>query len=176
MQSTCQSRRQGRGWGRKIKLMVILTLHMFPHETSLNSKINYLGFISITLSGFQIDRITLKQLQIHTEKTRAYEEWWCWFSHQAMSDSRDPMDCSLLSPLSMGFPRQEYWGGLPFPSAGDLPNPGIELGSPALQADCLLLEPTGKPLITKLAKGLSFHLTPCSLTAVPHYSKHYLLS
>ena len=40
----------------------------------------------------------------------------------------------------MGFPRQEYWSGLPFPSPGDLPNPGIELGSPALQADSLLTE------------------------------------
>ena len=46
----------------------------------------------------------------------------------------DPMDCSLLAPLSMEFSRQEYWSGLPFPS-GDLPDPGIETGSPALQAD-----------------------------------------
>ena len=41
----------------------------------------------------------------------------------------------------MGFSRQEYWSGLPFPSPGDLPNPGIELGSPALQADALPSEP-----------------------------------
>ena len=40
-------------------------------------------------------------------------------------------------PLSMGFSRQEYWSGLPFPSPGDLPNPGIKWGSPALQADSL---------------------------------------
>ena len=40
----------------------------------------------------------------------------------------------------MGFPRQEYWSGLPFPSLGDLPHPGIEPGSPALQADSLLPE------------------------------------
>ena len=38
-------------------------------------------------------------------------------------------------PLSMGFSRQEYWSGLPFPSPGDLSNPGIKPGSPALQAD-----------------------------------------
>ena len=43
--------------------------------------------------------------------------------------------------LSMGFSRQEYWNGLPFPSSGDLPNPGIEPGSPALQADSLQSEP-----------------------------------
>ena len=44
------------------------------------------------------------------------------------------------APLSMGFSRQEYWRGLPFPSPGDLPNPGIEPGSPALQADALTTE------------------------------------
>ena len=49
------------------------------------------------------------------------------------------------APLSMEFSRQEYWNGLPFPSPGDLPNPGIELGSPALQVDSLLSEPPGKP-------------------------------
>ena len=45
------------------------------------------------------------------------------------------------SPLSMGFPRQEYWSGLPFPSPGDLPDPGIEPRSPALQAGSLPSEP-----------------------------------
>ena len=49
------------------------------------------------------------------------------------------------APQSMGFSRQEYWSGLPFPSPGDLPNSGIESGSPALQADSLLSEPPGKP-------------------------------
>ena len=44
------------------------------------------------------------------------------------------------APLSMGFSRQEYWSGLPFPSPGDLPNPGIEPGFPALQADSLPTE------------------------------------
>ena len=44
----------------------------------------------------------------------------------------------------MGFPRQEYWSGLPFSSPGDLPNPGIEAGSPALQADSLSTELRGK--------------------------------
>ena len=50
------------------------------------------------------------------------------------------------APLSMGFSRQEYWSGLPFPSPGDLPNPGIEPRSPILQADALSSEPPGKPL------------------------------
>ena len=49
------------------------------------------------------------------------------------------------APLSMGFSRQECWSGLPFPSPGDLPDPGIEPGSSALQADALPSEPPGKP-------------------------------
>ena len=55
----------------------------------------------------------------------------------------DPVDCSL--PPSMGFSRQGYWRGLPFPSPGDLPDPGIEPGSPTLQADTLPSEPPEKP-------------------------------
>ena len=46
----------------------------------------------------------------------------------------------------MGFPRQECWSGLPFPSPGHLPNPGMESGSPALQADALLSQPPEKLL------------------------------
>ena len=49
------------------------------------------------------------------------------------------------SPPSMGFSRQEYWNGLPFPSPGDLPDPGIKPGSPTLQADALSSKPPGKP-------------------------------
>ena len=45
----------------------------------------------------------------------------------------------------MGFPRQEYWAGLPFPSPVDLSDPGIKLGTPALQADALFSEPPRKP-------------------------------
>ena len=57
----------------------------------------------------------------------------------------DPMDCSPPVPWSIEFSRQEYWSGLPFPSPGDLPDPGIEPRSPALQADTLTSEPPGKP-------------------------------
>ena len=58
-----------------------------------------------------------------------------------------------LTPLSKEFSRQEYWSGLPFPSPGDLPEPGIEARSPALQADSLPSEPPGK---TKESIILSF--------------------
>ena len=49
------------------------------------------------------------------------------------------------APPSMGFSRQEYWSGLPFPSPGDLPDQGIKPGPPALEADALTSEPPGKP-------------------------------
>ena len=56
-----------------------------------------------------------------------------------------PWTAANQAPPSMGFSRQEYWSGLPFPSPGDLPNPGIEPRSPTLQADALTSEPPGKP-------------------------------
>ena len=56
-----------------------------------------------------------------------------------------PWTIACQTPLSMGFSRQEYWNGLPFPSPGDLPNPGIKPRSPALQADSLPTEIRGKP-------------------------------
>ena len=51
-----------------------------------------------------------------------------------------PWTVACQAPLSMGLSRQEYWNGLPFPSPGDLPNPGIKPRSPALQADSLPTE------------------------------------
>ena len=56
-----------------------------------------------------------------------------------------PWTIAYDAALSMGFSRQEYWSGLPFPSPGDLPDPGIEPGSPTLEADALTSEPPGKP-------------------------------
>ena len=56
-----------------------------------------------------------------------------------------PWTVAHQAPPSMGFFRQEYWSGLPFPSPGDLPDPGIEPRSPALQADSLLPETPRKP-------------------------------
>ena len=59
-------------------------------------------------------------------------------------DERKTVTIAYQAPPSLGFSRQEYWSGLPFPSPGDLPNPGIELGSPVLQVDALPSEPPGK--------------------------------
>ena len=71
-----------------------------------------------------------------------------------MSNSfASPWTVARQAPLSMGFPRQEYWSGLPFPSLGDLPEPGIEPVSPAslaLPADSLLLSQQGSPRMSDL--------------------------
>ena len=58
-----------------------------------------------------------------------------------------PWTVVYQAPPSMGFFREEYWSGLPFPSPVDLPDPGIEPESPVLQADALTSEPPGKPSI-----------------------------
>ena len=58
-----------------------------------------------------------------------------------------PWTVGCQAPMSLGFPRQEHWRGLPFPSPGGPPDPGIELESPALQADALILRHQGSPHI-----------------------------
>ena len=59
-----------------------------------------------------------------------------------------PLDyIACQAPLTMGFPRQKYWSGLPFPSPGDLLNPGIEPMSPVLAGGFFTTEPPGKPVV-----------------------------
>ena len=62
------------------------------------------------------------------------------------------------APLSMGFSRQEYWSGLPFPTPGDLSDLGIRTGSPTLQVDSLLRVPPGKPSVDICTTSLSVPL------------------
>ena len=69
-------------------------------------------------------------------------------SHSGMSQLfTTPGTVACQSPSSMGFSRQEYWRGVPFPSPGDLPDPGIKPRSPKVQANALPSEPPGKPFI-----------------------------
>ena len=63
----------------------------------------------------------------------------CMLGHFSCIRLCNPMEIAHQAPLSMGFSRQEYWSGLPCPPPGDLPGPGIESSSPALQTDSLLL-------------------------------------
>ena len=70
------------------------------------------------------------------------------FSHQVVSNSFVTLwTVAHQAPLSMRFHRQEHWSGLPFPSPGDLPNPGIEPMSPARQVDSLSLSHLGRPSV-----------------------------
>ena len=94
---------------------------------------------------------TEHRVKIHTYKPGS--------PHQSETESEvvqlcltlcDPWTVAHQAPLSMGFSRQEYWSGLPFPSPGDLPDPGIEFRSPTLQADALTSAPPGKPLNTRI--------------------------
>ena len=62
-----------------------------------------------------------------------------------MSDFATPWTVAYQAPPSTEFSRQEYWSGLPFPSPGDLPDPGIKPRYPAFQVDALPSEPPGKP-------------------------------
>ena len=70
--------------------------------------------------------------------------WWWWFGGGLVTKLcptlATPWTVARQAPLSMGFSRQAYWSGVPFPSPGDLPNLRIEPGSPAVQADDLPTE------------------------------------
>ena len=75
------------------------------------------------------------------------------------NSSMIPWTVVLQAPLSMVFPRQEYWSGLPLPSPGDLPDPGIKLMSSALQVGSLPLSHQGSPPLYDrriLLSGMSF--------------------
>ena len=76
----------------------------------------------------------------------------------------------LQAPLSMQFSRQEYWSGLPFPSPWDLLDPGIKPGFPALQADCLPSEPTGKPPWDPKHTHYSSYWKDIAITIIPRIS------
>ena len=69
-----------------------------------------------------------------------------------------PQTVAHQALLSMVFSRQEYWSGLPFPSPGDFPDPGIKPGSPTLQADALPSKPPGKPRQVKISESYAQRL------------------
>ena len=89
--------------------------------------------------------------------------------------SQIPRTVARQAPLSLGFPKQEYWSGLPFPSPGSLPEPGIEPESPALHTDSLPLSQWGSALMDRLNyKLLLFRFrkfTPNFMNILFRYSK-----
>ena len=100
-------------------------------------------------------------------------EWVKSLSHVGLFAT--PWTVAYQVPPSMGFSRQECWSGLPFPSPGDLLDPGIEPGSPTLQADALPSEPPGKPSRTLLISSVFFPppLLCCLLFTDPIDSPKY---
>ena len=94
----------------------------------------------------------------------------------AVCNSATPWTVTCQAPQSMGFSRQEYWNGLPYPSSGDFPDPGIKPTSPTLQADSLATRPPGKPPIyhiflntrmcARITKGPFENILPASLPEI----------
>ena len=100
-------------------------------------------------SGIKIARRYINNLRYADDTTFMAESEWSESEMKSLSRVRlfaTPWTEAHQAPPSMGFSRQGYWSGLPFPSPGDLPNPGIEPRSPALQADALTSAPPGKPM------------------------------
>ena len=134
---------------QRMMVMLIKRKKKKPHEhilmtTTTKEQMHYLGLCILKIVSFR------KYVKV------------CVLVAQWCPTLWDPMDCvARQAPLSMGFPRQKYWNGLPFPSPGDLPDPGIELVSPALAGGFFTTEPPGKP--TVLLYSAFFHLRAFSL-------------
>ena len=108
------------------------------------------------LVGMQNDTVTLEANHILTMPACLPAR-----SRQSCLTLCNPMDSSPQGPLSMEFSRQKYWSELPFPTPGDLPNPGIEPMSLALAGRFFTTAPPGKPNI---------HLNSCQLTTTSSIS------
>ena len=106
---------------------LILLLFLNPAWRSGSSWFTYCWNLAWRILSITLLTCEWVKLLSHVQ---LFETWWT-VAYQA--------------PLSMGFSRQEYWSGLPFPFPGGLPDPGIEPRSPALEADILTSEPSGKP-------------------------------
>ena len=85
------------------------------------------------------------------QKTKTVVKWvkWKWNLLHCVWFLANPWTVACQTPLSMEFPRQDYWSGLPFSSPGDLPHPGVEPGYPALQADSLTTESPFREVLKK---------------------------
>ena len=129
--------------------------HYWCFSFSIRPSSEHSGLISVTVSHWIIltHRI-METVQGELQKSNSPRKHCMYVCY---SLSRVGLFVTLWTvahqaPLSMGFPRLEYWGELLFPSPGDLLDPGIKPGSPALQADSLPFEPPGKPIKKAMTK------------------------
>ena len=119
---------------RKVLLLCLVYLqeHLYPKTNSCTFE-----------SGGCVRIIITMYVRVGKSRERKQSKYWrqenglinhgcCCLVAKLCPTLYDPMDCSPPGS-SLGFPRQQYWGGLPFVSPGDLPNPGIKPASPALQ-------------------------------------------
>ena len=100
-------------------------------------------------------------------------EWKCW-SLSCVQLFEIPWTVAHKAPLSMVFSRQEHWRGWPCPSPGDLPDPGIEPGSPTLKADPLPPEPPGKRITYITCICFSFHYWKWNINSNPVHTCVYI--
>ena len=121
-------------WGTG-KVSAVLFISRQSWATPENSS-GFSAFMTsrLTLTPWPFASIVLNHLWKWKVKVKWLSRVWLFVT---------PWTVAYQAPPSMGFSRQEYWSGVPFPSPGDLPDPGIEPGSPALQADALTSEPQG---------------------------------
>ena len=109
-----------------------------------------ISLVSMKVRDIQVTHLTLKlsaclvNYKIQIDLKCLYV---CVPSCSVVSDWATLRTAACHAPSQRRFSRQEYWSGLPCPPPGDLPNPGIRPGSPALQADSLPAEPSGKPIL-----------------------------
>ena len=92
-------------------------------ELMLKLKLQYFGHLMQRTDSFEKTRM-LGKIEVRRSKLWAQDWWWWWWFSCLRT-------IACQAPLSTGFPRQEYWSGLPFPSPGDLPDPGIQPTFPA---------------------------------------------
>ena len=124
-------------------MQVIKSFSLFPTDHT-----NWLGYLLKLFAAIKCNRKGYKIKRHYT--IMAHEGASLSISRSAVFDSANPWTVAHQVPLSLEFFRQEYWSRLPFPSPGNLPHPGIEPGSPAMQMDSVPSDPPEKLLEFKV--------------------------
>ena len=142
---------------KRISLILISIVHSFIFQNSdsisLGRVISAGKFKEGTLWNHQCSksgRMWRNRRRVEKNRLQKSSKWNESVSHSAMPYSLRPWAAPHQVPPSMGFSRQGYWSSLPFPSPGDLPDPGIEPRSLALQADSLPTELPGSPVVGRM--------------------------